>query len=109
MAAQSVAIMYQELFLDYDSDDEDSDEDLPIKKRKTVPARIKFFVEHTIPRFSDIEFQMHFRVTNRAFEWLLNTLGLELQSKRFSGRQTIDARKQLLAILWLLATPDSYR
>lgn len=52
MAVQSVATVYQQLFLDYDSD-----EDLPVKKRKTISSQIKFFVERTISHFSDEEFQ----------------------------------------------------
>ncbi|XP_011698897.1 PREDICTED: putative nuclease HARBI1 [Wasmannia auropunctata] len=44
-----------------------------------------------------------------AFEWLYNTIAPELHSARISGCQTIEPKKQLLAILWLLATPDSYR
>lgn len=45
-----------------DPDDEDSDEDLPTEKKKTVPPQSQFFVKRTILRFSDKEFQMHFRI-----------------------------------------------
>lgn len=72
-------------------------------------SEIRSFVEYTVPRFSDNEFQSHFRLSIDAFEWLLAKVDTDLQSKRFAGRQTVDTRKQLLAFLWLFATSDSFR
>ncbi|CAL1687638.1 unnamed protein product [Lasius platythorax] len=55
------------------------------------------------------EFQSHFRVTVTSFQWLLNRIAPLLESTRAAGHQTTDPKRQLLAFLWLLATPNSFR
>lgn len=74
---------------------------------RRIPVRMLYFVERTIPNFNEIEFQSHFRLNRESFNWLINALGRRLESP--VGRHVIDPHKQLLAVLWLLATPDSYR
>ncbi|KAK4886504.1 hypothetical protein RN001_002775 [Aquatica leii] len=44
-----------------------------------------------------------------AYERLLTVIGPQLKRKQNRGRNTIDIEKQVLAVIWLLATPDSYR
>lgn len=71
------------------------------------PHRIQLFSEVTIRNSTDKEFQSHFRMTRQTFKMLLEITHLE--NTATTGRPTILAEKQLLTILWLLATPDSYR
>lgn len=71
--------------------------------------RIEGYVENIIPRFNRKQFKEHFRISPAVFENLENRLGNLLSRQSEKGRTTISVRKQLLATLWLLATPDSYR
>lgn len=77
------------------------------KKRKAV--RVEGFVEYTIPRLSAKQFKEHFRISTAIFDNLENKIGNLLLRQKSTGRSTISVRKQLLATLWLLATPNSYR
>jgi len=116
---QSAVILYKTFFFREIESDEDSEEEeleLYIEKfsnqinsEKKVPSRIKYFIEHTIFNSTAKEFQSHFRITRQTFEWLYVMISPHLQSSRSSGRQTIDVQKQILSVLWILATPDSYR
>ncbi|KAJ3655867.1 hypothetical protein Zmor_014976 [Zophobas morio] len=96
-------------------DDETSDEDeivsvvLLTKKRRRKPSRIENYVERTVPNLTAREFQQHFRITIDAYEHLIQMVGPLLKRKNYKGRFTINVEKQLLAVIWLLATPDSYR
>jgi hypothetical protein len=73
------------------------------------PVRIQFYIERVVPNYSAREFQSHFRVTRDAYETLLRTVSPSLSRQSTVGRCTINVEKQLLSVLWLLATPDSYR
>jgi hypothetical protein len=48
-------------------------------------------------------------MTVDAYENLLRIIGPRLKRKVNRGRHTINVEKQLLSVIWLLATPDSYR
>lgn len=76
-------------------------------KRKKV-VRIEGYVNNIIPRFTTNQFKEHFRMTPNCFQLLENKLSLLLSNSK-KGRPFISPRVQLLATLWLLATPDSYR
>lgn len=118
---QSAVMLYKMFFLrDVESDDKCSEEEElmelyierlsnRINSEKKVPSRIKYFIEHTVFNSTAKEFQSHFRITRQTFEWLYVMISPHLQSSRSNGRQTIDAQKQILSVLWILATPDSYR
>jgi len=118
---QSAVILYKTFFLreieaDEEEDSEEEEVELHIEKfsnrinsEKKVPSRVKYFIEHTIFNSTAKEFQSHFRITRQTFEWLYVMISPHLQSSRSSGRQTIDVQKQILSVLWILATPDSYR
>jgi hypothetical protein len=58
---------------------------------------------------TDAEFKADFRISRNTFEKLLIRIGPTLEASCDTGRKKMKARKQLLAVLWLLATPDSYR
>lgn len=105
--------LYKDFFIDIESDsDSDSEEVLNTLLQRirttSIPHRIKGFMT-VILRSTPEEFQCHFRVTRTMFEWLLNRTGLQLLNNNATGRSTIDPQKQLLSVLWLLATPESYR
>lgn len=114
---------YELFFVVHTSDDEDDEEmtnaikihaertlnKIENKRRNPSPRRVKLFVEETIFQSSAREFQSHFRLKRRTFELLLQRLMPHLENEHGSGRPTISPNKQLLAVLWLLATPDSYR
>lgn len=102
-----------------DSDSENDEEfiqeliniegDVTIRGKRQKVTRIDNFVEYTIPRLTGKQFKEHFRIKPAVFENLENKLGNCLLNLNETGRPTISVRKQLLATLWLLATPDSYR
>ncbi|KAK3931341.1 Protein ALP1-like [Frankliniella fusca] len=73
------------------------------------PVRNEDFLSITIPRLTDDQFRQHFRVTVRTFENLEFRLRNVLVNSAHEGRNRIPVRQQLLSVLWLLATPDSFR
>lgn len=76
---------------------------------RNPPERVQLFVEQTILRSSNNEFQCHFRVTREVFHLLLGRITRHLENRYDVGKPTIDPKKQLFAVLWVLETPDSYR
>lgn len=101
-----------------DNSDDDSDEEIElylhrlkvrINNPRTKPHRIEGFIERVIDVSTASEFQSHLRITITSFQWLLNRTAPLLESARAAGHQTTDPKRQLLAFLWLLATPDSFR
>ncbi|KAJ1530202.1 hypothetical protein ONE63_005129 [Megalurothrips usitatus] len=104
-----------------DDSDGDSDEDLNnalvcmqatlrLRGESEKPVRNEEFFELTIPRYSDSQFRQHFRLTRTTYQNLEHMLGPALDGHEIlTGRPRIEVRKQLMSVLWLLATPDSYR
>lgn len=74
-----------------------------------TPVRIENYIEYTIPGLSEEQFQQHFRVSRPVFENLLSHVHNKIAKVLVIGRDRISSERQLLAVLWLLATPDSYR
>lgn len=74
--------------------------------RKAV--RIEGYVENTVPRFNAKQFRENYRMLPSTFELLENRLGPILVGD-CGNKPCIPVRTQLLASLWLLATPDSFR
>ncbi|KMQ88334.1 nuclease harbi1 [Lasius niger] len=72
-------------------------------------TRIEGYVTITISNYTDRQFREHFHVTRRTYENLEQILTPELIRRADTGRTTLDVRTQLLSVLWLLATPDSFR
>lgn len=100
-----------------DSDSDNSDDEqiqLELRRRINVrdqqikPCRIEGYVEEIIPRLSHNQFREHFRMLPETYELLEQRLAIFLSNQN-DGRPKVSVRKQLLATLWLLATPDSYR
>jgi hypothetical protein len=69
------------------------------------------FYEETIPRYNLDDFRAHFRLSRGTSDVLLRALTGSQVFKRQDGpgRPPIPTEKAMLASLWLLATPDSYR
>lgn len=118
-AISSTVISYLSklIFFDQNSDSDDSDQEIELYLHRskvgvtnlaTKLHRIEGFIERIVDVSTASEFQSHFTITVTSFQWLLNRIALLLESARAAG-QTTDPKKQLLAFLWLLATPDSYR
>lgn len=119
LKAAGLVVMYyfsKLIFFDQNNDDEDSDEEIElylhrlkarINNSRTKPHRIEGFIERVVDISTASEFQCHFRITS--FQYLLNRITPLLQSTRAAEHQTTDPKRQLLAFLWLLATPDSFR
>lgn len=72
-------------------------------------TKIQGYVTKTIPDYSGRQFREHFRMSRITFENLERLLTPNLIRTGESGRFTLEVRTQLLAVLWLLATPDSFR
>jgi hypothetical protein len=114
VAIQGRQIVFNDCNYQYASTDSSSDEELIIIHRKrhatrVKPTRMKLYVQNVVPYFTDKQFQMDFRLTQEAFETLLRIVAPRLQNNASTGRPTICVKKQLLAVIWLLGTPDSYR
>ena len=56
--------------------------------------------------FSDSVFRSHFRISKANFERTLNYLSLEMSN---GHRPILCLEAKFLSVLWLLATPESYR
>lgn len=72
------------------------------------PTRNENYYEITIPRYTDTQFREHFRLTRHTFQNLELRLGPSLIGN-VDGRPRVEVRRQLLSVLWILATPDSFR
>ena len=70
---------------------------------------MKLFVEVTIPQYNKKKFREDFRLRRRTYyECSLQLLAPVLGTSFYTGRKKMNLEKQLRAVLWLLATPDSY-
>ncbi|XP_034232828.1 protein ANTAGONIST OF LIKE HETEROCHROMATIN PROTEIN 1-like [Thrips palmi] len=58
---------------------------------------------------NDSVFKMHFRMSRRIFELLVQTVGNHLHDQGRLQRQRTDLQDILLMVVWVLATPDSFR
>lgn len=81
---------------------------LRLRGRSKKAVRIEGYVENIVPRFNTRQFREHYRILPRTFEVLENRLGPILAGNN-GNKPCIPVRTQLLASLWLLSTPDSFR
>lgn len=81
---------------------------LQVLQKGDKPIRITLYLENVIANYNSMEFQSHFRMTFETFEHLLSILNPILE-RHTSGPLSVPPKKQVLAVIWLLATPDSYR
>ncbi|KAI4467766.1 hypothetical protein MML48_2g00003172 [Holotrichia oblita] len=78
------------------------------EEETNIPVRIENYVDKIIPNFTNEQFRQHFRMNRSTFEQLLPLISLSISTTHI-GRPSIAIEKQLLSVLWILATPDSYR
>ncbi|KAJ1526584.1 hypothetical protein ONE63_008170 [Megalurothrips usitatus] len=104
--------------INMDSDSSSSDEELDVlerflpdllrvRRRRKVP-RLENYVEEVMPRWTDIDFKSHFRMSRETFEYVLGVIADRLR-RREPGLPMISPEKQFLITIWRMATPDSYR
>jgi hypothetical protein len=87
----------------------DSDSDSEDEETRPEVVRIKDYFERVIPSYNDKLFQSHFRISRATFEIVLPLIINKIEKNSVMGRPSINFEKQVLAVLWILATPDSYR
>lgn len=100
-----------------DSDHEDEDHlklvaidgDSRTRPDRRQPPRLRGYFDDIVPQFNIKEFQSHFRLHPATTNELENIISPLLIRQGEEGRCTIPPRQQILPILWLLATLDSYR
>ncbi|KAK9737030.1 DDE superfamily endonuclease [Popillia japonica] len=93
----------------FDTSSSSSEDEEPVINRR-IPSRIENFIERTIGNSLDREFQQHSRMNRVTYNQLLVRLTPSLEKQEGAvGRKRIPVERQLLAVLWLFSTPDSYR
>lgn len=109
-------LFLQDIFFNNDSSSSSSDEEevhnmliTKIKNREKDYSRIPNYFELIVPTYTDCQFQSHFRMTRASFNRLMGIIGHKLIKKFGRGREQIDCEKQVLSVIWLLSTPESYR
>lgn len=117
-AGQELIRTLDNLYLAESSDDEIEDviEEanlveawLRLYNRGYSKVREQMYINEIVPRFSNMVFRQHFRMTRTTYENLEQWLTPALMRIGRKGRPMIPVRNQLLSVIWLLATPDSFR
>ncbi|XP_011859967.1 PREDICTED: uncharacterized protein LOC105557359 [Vollenhovia emeryi] len=78
---------------------------LRLGNRGYYEVREQVYVNEIIPRFSDLVFRQHFRMTRTTYENFERRLTPALMQIGKKGRPMIPVRNQLLSVIWLLANP----
>lgn len=107
-----IAFFEQEFLIEEDSS---SDDDLLENICGLVGAvgrtnlkREYSFVKEMLRNYCEEEFRGNFRLSREAFNWVHNRIKDKLDSNS-KYKANIPSDKQLLAAIWILSTPDSYR
>ncbi|XP_066456993.1 putative nuclease HARBI1 [Eleutherodactylus coqui] len=99
----------EELLSSEDSSEEDViGTELLFGKRKKRRVCIFKYFEETIPRFQEDVFRTHFRLSRQAVQVVVNALGNKIINLG-PGQRAIDPTKQLLMVLSLLSSTETYR
>ncbi|XP_067121836.1 putative nuclease HARBI1 [Centruroides vittatus] len=103
-----VSAIVSEVFFSDESEDEiGSYVILETSKKRKRRLRIKGYVESVVPSYLSDDFQCHFRMKRCTFEIVLEKLKPKLLNS--FGRPCLDANKQILSVIWLLANQESFR
>lgn len=101
--------------LEDENSSSDSDDELVLaalvsskSNRRRHIIKIKNYVDQVVAAYDEQSFQENFRLTRNAYELVLQEVNQNWKDEPL-GRKQISINRQLLAVLWLLATPDSYR
>lgn len=83
-----------------------------VRRNKAEPRTLMYY-ERTVLRLSSSPFRSHFRLTKNTFSNICNLFGRLMASNvdasRRVGLPNTPIKSQILPVLWLLATPESYR
>lgn len=79
------------------------------RPRKRKIPRCRNYFEEIVPTYSSKQFQMHFRMPPQAFKALCRRIIPILKENYYTGQPLKNMEKQMLSVIWLLATPDSYK
>lgn len=82
------------------------------KKNPPSDPRTLMYYERVVLKLSASAFRSHFRLTKTTFINLCYLVGPEMAPNVEGGRPgrpNTSIERQVLPVLWLLATPDSYR
>ncbi|XP_008210259.1 putative nuclease HARBI1 [Nasonia vitripennis] len=72
--------------------------------------RVQNFIENVIYRYTEKEFQEHYRMNRTTFYYLLHLIRPSLMGEVLGfGKLPIPPEKQLFITLYVLGSPDSYR
>lgn len=83
--------------------------EMHLATQRAKVLRLTGYIEHIIPGYSAKEFKSHFRISRQSFDKLVPIVDSKIEKICLLGRPMIPTERQLLATLWILATPDSYR
>ncbi|XP_067208395.1 uncharacterized protein [Linepithema humile] len=73
-------------------------------RRRNERVRNKNYFEITIPRYTDIHFIEHFRMSRRTFQELLNVVAPFINEENVN----VSMEKKLMFTIWILAKPESF-
>ncbi len=82
------------------------------RPKGVATPRTLMYYERVVLKLSDRTFRSHFRLTRSTFNNLCHLLGPIIARNcdgQDGGRPNTSIEKQILPVLWLLATPESYR
>jgi hypothetical protein len=101
-------VLLQEICENHISQENNFDEQVALceVERGDPPPRVHFYIETVVDLYSEIQFQENFRMNRAAFEKLQ---GLVANIYLQTNTSTDSMKRDLLAVIWLLATPDSFR
>lgn len=76
-----------------------------LEERGELPVRNENYFEITIPRYSDLQFREHFRMSRETFEELIIHIG---HNRRNQEDRIIPLQKKIMFTIWVLSKPESF-
>lgn len=71
--------------------------------------KVDNFAEETVPRYSDKQFKIHFRMSPGTFEAFLQQMHSVRINTPSAGHPEMNLEKQALMTLWCLSNMESFR
>lgn len=71
--------------------------------------RIESYVDRVVNKFTSCEFQQNFRMPPEAFEKVFALVGSTLGNDTGMVHNSNILKRDMLAVIWLLVTPESFR
>ncbi|XP_026830065.1 uncharacterized protein LOC105282198 [Ooceraea biroi] len=108
----TVSVISEILRNDSSDSDSSSNEEweslLKEKERRIIRPRIQGYAECVVARYTNYDFQHHFRLQRATFEYILSVIEKDFVRKT-TDCEMIPFRQQCLIALWKMAMMDSYR